>query len=188
MHPQQGWTAQHTPPQQHTPQQQVSGYQAPQQPVGSQQGATEFWLDSGAALPKRRWQHQTRTLVIVGTSIAMVVFAGLAALAITVGVGQTQRFTATGAVPVDCGSWTTTANGGTISDATTVTIYGETGKRLAAAPLVRMQTSDDQCALKFTADDVDSGQTGYVVHVGDTFAQPVSGSALKQGVVLRPTA
>ncbi|OBA40601.1 hypothetical protein A5777_13790 [Gordonia sp. 852002-10350_SCH5691597] len=138
-------------------------------------------------MPRREWQHKTRVPVIVGTSIAMVVFAGLAVSAIVLGVNYTPQFTAIGGVPVSCASWETTANGGTISDKTVVTIYSETGGKLATAPLERHSTEQQQCVLRFSAKGVDADKSGYVVHLGDTFAQPVSGSALERGVVFRPT-
>ncbi len=162
-------------------------FQQSQYPTDAQQGTTEFWLDSGAALPRREWQHKTRVPVIVGTSIAMVVFAGLAVFAIVLGISYTPQFTAIGGVPVSCASWETTANGGTISDKTVVTIYSETGGKLATAPLERHSTEQQQCVLRFSAKGVDADKSGYVVHLGDTFAQPVSGSALERGVVFRPT-
>ena len=187
---------QHTQSQEYPKEQQYSqnqGYpqtfQQPQYPSDSQQGTTEFWLDSGAALPRREWQHKTRVPVIVGTSIAMVVFAALAGLAVVLGINYTPHFTAIGGVPVSCGSWETEANGGTITDKSVVTIYSETGTKLATTPLERHSTDEGrQCVLRFSVDDVDASQSGYVVHVGDTFAQPVSGSALKRGVVFRPIA
>ncbi|MFF0707232.1 hypothetical protein [Gordonia sputi] len=180
----------HPEAQQYSPKQEYpQTFQQPQYPTDAQQGTTEFWLDSGAALPRREWQHKTRVPVIVGTSIAMVVFAGLAVFAIVLGVNYTPQFTAIGGVPVSCASWETTANGGTISDKTVVTIYSETGGKLATAPLERHSTEQKQkqCVLRFSAKGVDAGKSGYVVHLGDTFAQPVSGSALERGVVFRPT-
>ena len=162
-------------------------FQQPQYPTDTQQGTTTFWLDSGAALPRREWQHKTRVPVIVGTSIAMVVFAALAVFAIVLGINYTPQFTAVGEVPVSCESWETTANGDTISDQTVVTIYSETGGKLATAPLERHSTEQKQCVLRFSAKGVDASKSGYVVHLGDTFAQSVSGSALQRGVVFRPT-
>ncbi|WP_052004082.1 hypothetical protein [Gordonia aichiensis] len=156
------------------------------QPTDAAPGTTEFWLDSGAPLPRRMWQHRTRVPIIVGTSIAMVVFAALALFAILLGIGNTQQFTALGGVPVSCDTWETAATGGTISDRAAVTIYSETGDKLATTPLERYRTHDGQCVLKFSV-DVDAGRSGYVVHVGDGFAQPVSPAALQSGVVLRPT-
>ena len=86
----------------------------------------------------------------------MVVFAALALFAILLGIGNTQQFTALGGVPVSCDTWETAATGGTISDRAAVTIYSETGDKLATTPLERYRTHDGQCVLKFSV-DVDAG-------------------------------
>ncbi|MGV9826294.1 hypothetical protein [Gordonia sp. NPDC003429] len=148
-------------------------------PAGS---VPEYWLTPGPMLPRRSWQHKTRIIVIMVTTIAAALFAAVAVLALGVGHVSRTHIDAKGEVVVDCGTWSSTG----IAENTPVRIYEETGEQLATARLDRRVQVSGECRLAFEIAQMPVSGSGYVVRVGDDFSQPVSSSALRDGVVLRP--
>ncbi|GAC54759.1 hypothetical protein [Gordonia amicalis] len=151
--------------------------------------AQEMWLDPGPPLPRRTWQRRTRRPVIVGTTLAMVLFAAVAIGALLVGLLTTPTFTAKGGVVADCATEVAALpDGGRIVRGAQVAIYDAAGGEVAVTSLDRFLRADEGCQLTFEVDGVTFTDAGYVVRVGDRFSQPVSTSALQEGAVLRSLA
>ena len=147
----------------------------------------EMWLDPGPPLPRRTWQRKTRVPVIVGTTIAMVLFAALAIGALLLGVLRTPTFTAKGGVVADCATEVAAQpGGGQIARGAPVFIYDAAGGEVAKSALTGFLRTDSGCQLTFEVDGVEYTDAGYLVRVGERFSQPVSTSALQEGAVLRP--
>ncbi|WP_232718120.1 hypothetical protein [Gordonia metallireducens] len=147
----------------------------------------EMWLDPGPPLPRRTWQRKTRVPVIVGTAIAMVLFAAVAIGALLLGVLRTPTFTAKGGVVADCATeLASQPGGGQIARGAPVFIYDAAGGEVAKTSLTGFLRSDTGCRLTFEADGVEYTDAGYIVRVGANFSQPVSTAALQEGAVLRP--
>ncbi|GAA14519.1 hypothetical protein [Gordonia alkanivorans] len=147
----------------------------------------EMWLDPGPPLPRRTWQRRTRVPVIVGTTIAMVLFAAVALGALLLGVLRTPTFTAKGGVVADCATELAAApGGGQIARGTPVFVYDAAGGEVATTSLSGFLRSDTGCQLTFEVDGVEYTDAGYVVRVGESLSQPVSTAALQKGAVLRP--
>lgn len=147
----------------------------------------EMWLDPGPPLPRRSWQRKTRVPVIVGTTIAMVLFAAVAIGALLLGVLRTPTFTAKGGVVADCATEVAAQpGGGQIARGAPVFIYDAAGGEVAKSALTGFLRSDTGCQLTFEVDGVEYTDAGYLVRVGERFSQPVSTSALQEGAVLRP--
>ncbi|QMU20124.1 hypothetical protein [Gordonia rubripertincta] len=147
----------------------------------------EMWLDPGPPLPRRTWQRKTRVPVIVGTTIAMVLFAALAIGALLLGVLRTPTLTAKGGVVADCVTEVASLpGGGQIARETPVFIYDAAGGEVSKTSLTGFLRSDTGCQLTFEIDGVEYTDAGYVVRVGESFSQTVSTAALQKGAVLRP--
>ncbi|TYQ09654.1 UNVERIFIED_ORG: hypothetical protein L601_003400000260 [Gordonia westfalica J30] len=147
----------------------------------------EMWLDPGPPLPRRTWQRKTRVPVIVGTTIAMVLFAAVAIGALLLGVLRTPTFTAKGGVVADCATEVAAQpGGGQIARGAPVFIYDAAGGEVAKSALTGFLRTDSGCQLTFEVDGVEYTDAGYLVRVGERFSQPVSTSALQEGAVLRP--
>lgn len=142
----------------------------------------EYFQPRGAMLPQRTWQRRTRTVVIIGTVLGIAGLCAVAVLAVFGGVLSASSFTAKGYVVINCN-----ATPSDVAPGSAVVIYGETGDGLGRGRLGNVERNDSStCYMRFTIDDVRSGESGYLVQVGGVLQQTVSESALHDGVVLRP--
>lgn len=143
----------------------------------------QYWLTPGPMMRQRSWQRSTRAPVMIVSIIGVIALLVIGLAALLIGSVSRSYFTAHGVVLCS-----TVPTGSTeIAAGAPVLIYDEGGERLADTRLgQRSNGTDGQCELPFSAQAVRSGKSGYVVRIGNTYQETVSGAALASGVVLRP--
>ncbi|KJR07082.1 hypothetical protein ACE11G_07365 [Gordonia sp. PS3] len=153
-----------------------SGGQAPSE--------LRFFLPPGPPLSPKRWQRRWKIGIRVGSAVAAVVLIAFAALAIGSGVVSSSRYTATGAVEVDC----TTRNMPrlpAVGFGSLVQIFdAQSGERYGQSTLDRFRALPSGiCLAGFEIRDVRVASL-YTVEIGRLYRTLVSEEALKDGALL----
>ncbi|MFZ2512504.1 MAG: hypothetical protein WAW85_15605 [Gordonia sp. (in: high G+C Gram-positive bacteria)] len=116
--------------------------------------------------------------------LAALLLAGLATAALLAGVVSSSRFTAHGALQVDC-TTRQAITGQPVGLGAPVRIYQvRSGEIVASTEFDRFEDLDaEACFASFQVGDVPVADGGYLIRIGDLPARLVSKEALEQGVV-----
>ncbi|NMO04247.1 hypothetical protein HH308_23800 [Gordonia sp. TBRC 11910] len=172
------------------PQMQSAQYPGgPYAPASYQAAPAQMWMPPGRYLTQSTWRKRWKLPVIIGSSVVGLLMAAVTIFAVILGGITGSVFTARGVVMVSC--QTSTAQDGLIRAGSELRIWAENGAlegttRLDAVRSVKSKTGENVCYLPFEATKVSAGQSGFTVRVG-SYTQFVTASALRSGVVLRPT-
>lgn len=146
----------------------------------------QYFQPSGPFLPPVRWRKNAHGWVWVVSVIVALILVVITALALLSGIVRSSRFTAHGALQVDCAT-ERSIDGQPIGFGSAVVIFESgSGEVVARTSLDRLRTlaeDADACLALFRVDDLQVDNGGYLVKIGETPARLVSREALESGVV-----
>ncbi len=155
-------------------------------PEGPQDLKLQYFQPRGPFLPPVRWRQHDYGWVWALSVIVILLIVCLSALALISGLARSSRFSAHGAVQVDC-TTRQAVDGAPVGLGSPVRIYqvdsGEVIAETALNDFQDLQAGADACFVSFRVDDVSTASGGYLVRIGDLPSQLVSKDALEQGIL-----
>lgn len=158
----------------------MTGLQPPNPPQ------LQYFQPRGPFLPPVRWRQRAHGWVWVVSVVAALLLAGIAVAALLAGALAGSRFTAHGAVQVDCRTQQS-IDGQPVGLGSAVRISEvDTGVVVSTTELDRFQElGAGACFASFQVNDLAVAEGGYLVKLGDLPGRLTSAEALEQGVLFQ---